>query len=438
MKANRSERIGWYFYDWANSAFYTTVVTVFLGPYLTTITKNAADAEGFVHIFGMPIFHGSFYSYVVSISVLLQVIVLPIAGAIADYTNRKKLLLGIFAYTGSFSTMGLYFLQGDNYLLGGLLFILANISFGASVVIYNSFLNDIAAEDERDSVSSVGWAFGYLGGGIVLAANLFMYSSAEKLGIDSGMAVRISLCSAGAWWGLFTLMPMLTLKTRQNIRHITEEKKLLSIGFTQFFRTLKGAAKYPQTLLFLLAYLLYNDGVQTVIVVSSQFGSEELGLDMSVLTTVILMVQFVAFGGSLIFNYLAKVFNTKKAIIISILIWMAALLYAFGFLHDQTGFYILGGVIGLVLGGIQALSRSLFSRLIPPGKEAEYFGVYEISERGTSWIGPLLFGLTLQLSGSYRLAILSLVLFFAFGLFFLIKLNVNKGVKEAAGDGGEE
>ncbi len=426
MQSTRKERIGWYFYDWANSAFYTTVVTVFLGPYLTTITGAAADVTGFIHPLGIPVRAGSFFPYVVSLSVVLQVVFLPIFGAIADYSNRKKSLLGFFAYLGAFATMGLYFLDGTNYLFGGLLFIIANLSFGISAVMYNSFLNEIAAPEKRDAVSSIGWGIGYLGGGVLLALNLVLYSQTDSLGIDVGHAVRISLCSAGLWWALFTIMPMLTLKVRQPIKRLPEGSGYVSFGFRQFIRTLKEARKYPQTLLFLLAFLLYNDGVQTVIVVASQFGQEELGLSITTLTTVILMVQFVAFIGAMLFNYIAKITDAKRAILLSIIIWTAVLFYAYFLLKTETDFYILAVFIALVLGGTQALSRSLFSKLIPYGKEAEYFSVYEISEKGTSWIGPLVFGLALQLTDSYRIAIFSLIIFFVLGFVLLLKVNVQK------------
>ncbi|RMD81201.1 MAG: MFS transporter, partial [Chloroflexi bacterium] len=188
---NRREQIGWYFYDWANSAFSTTVVTVFLGPYLTAVARNAADANGFIYPFSIPVAAGSFFPYMVSLSVLLQVFFLPVLGAIADYSNARKQMLAIFAYVGAFATMGLYFLNGDNYLLGGMLFLIANVSFGASVVFYNAFLPDIASPDRRDAVSSQGWALGYLGGGLLLAANLVFFLNAESLGVESSMAVRI-------------------------------------------------------------------------------------------------------------------------------------------------------------------------------------------------------------------------------------------------------
>jgi UMF1 family MFS transporter len=218
---NRREQVGWYFYDWANSAFYTTVVTVFLGPYLTGIAKAAAESLGqggegntFVYPLGIKVFYGSFFPYVVALSVGLQMVFLPILGAIADYSHRKKQMLGLFAYIGSFATVGLYFLQGTNYMLGGGLFVLANLSYGASIVFYNSFLPDIASAEDRDHVSSVGWAIGYLGGGLLLALNLYLFSKAESFGLTAGQAVRISLASSGAWWAVFTLIPLSTLRNR--------------------------------------------------------------------------------------------------------------------------------------------------------------------------------------------------------------------------------
>ncbi|MBI5325570.1 MAG: MFS transporter [Ignavibacteriae bacterium] len=432
--STRKERIGWYFYDWANSVFYTTVITVFLGPYLTSITKAGADAQGFVHILGVPVHSGSFFPYTISASALLQVLILPWLGAVADYTQKKKFLLGLFAYIGAFSTMGLFFLHGSNYLLGALLFIIANISFGASAVMYNAYLNEIAEPNRRDAISSVGWAFGYLGGGVLLALNLALYLNSAKLGLTSEMAIRLNLVSAGIWWALFTVIPMMTLKIRHPEKIKQTGEKLISIGFKELLKAIKDSLKYPKTLIFIIAYLFYNDGVQSIIAISAVFGQEELGLSMSTLTTVILMVQFMAFFGALLFKYLANAIGTKRALLISLVIWTGTVFYAFQYLHSESGFYILGGVIAIVLGATQALSRSMYSHLIPKNKEAEYFSLYEISDKGTSWIGPLAFGLALQFSGSYRWAILTLALFFIVGFVMLLSLKIKEGIKEVGNE----
>jgi UMF1 family MFS transporter len=429
-KDKLSQQRGWYFYDWAVSAFTTTVTTVFLGPYLTTIAQNAAF-KGYIDVLGIEVYADSYFTYCISLSVILQVVLLPFLGAIADYTNQKKKLLGIFAYIGAIATMSMYFLQGNNYLLGGILLLISNIAFGGSMVFYNAFLGEISEPNDRDRVSSNGYALGYLGGGLLLAANLVLVMKAESFGLDMGTAVRISLASAGLWWACFTIIPLIKLKALKATTKLPSGSNLLSFGFKQIFATIKDSFNYPKTLLFILAYIFYNDGVQSVIVVSSQFGQEELGLDISTLTTIILMVQFVAFGGAKLFNYLADKFTTKISLSISLIIWIMVVLYAYLFLNSSGGFYAVGVAIGLVLGGSQALSRSLYSLMIPKGKESEYFSLYEISERGTSWLGPLVFGLSLQFTSSYRLAIASLLIFFIIGLILLIKVDIKGAIRES-------
>lgn len=428
--SRRRETLGWYCYDWANSAFSTTVVTVFLGPYLTSITKSAADAYGFVHPLGFAVKADAFFPYLISLSVLLQIFTLPLLGVIADYTHCKKRMLGFFAYIGAFATMGLYFLEGQRYLFGGLLFLIANLSFGASIVFYNAFLPEISTMEDRNKVSSRGWAAGYLGGGLLLAMNLVLFSKAEEFGISTAHAVRISLGSAGIWWAIFTLIPLATLGSRQATKTLPSGAHYWSMGFKQLRHTLRDIRKYPQTFLFLAAYLLYNDGIQTVIALSSQFGQEALGLSIATLTSVILMVQFVAFFGALLFERIAQAITTKKAIILSLIIWSGTLIYAYALLETKAQFFAMAAVIGIVLGGSQALSRALFSLMIPKGQEAEYFSLYAISERGTSWVGPLLFGLALQFTGDYKIALLSLVVFFIAGLFLFLKVDIEKAIAD--------
>jgi UMF1 family MFS transporter len=198
--------------------------------------------------------------------------------------------------------------------------------------------------------------------------------------------------------------------------------------------TLRNLPRYPHTLLFLAAYLLYNDGIQTVIALSAQFGAEELGMETAALVQLILMVQFIAFFGALAFGYLARWMGAKRAVMASLVIWLGVTIYTYWLLETVGQFFVLAGVIAIVLGGSQALSRSLFSLMIPKGQEAEYFSLYEVSERGTSWMGPLLFGLTLQFTGSYRLAILSIAVFFAVGLLILSRVNIRRAIAESGND----
>jgi MFS transporter, UMF1 family len=425
-----NEKTGWYFYDWANSAFYTTVVTLFFGPYITAIAKSAADANGRIYPVGIAVDPRSYFGYLVALSVGSQVLLLPLVGALADHSDRKKTLLAGFAYAGAAATMAMFYLEGQAYLLGGFLFFIANLTFGASIVIYNSFLPDIASPEERDDVSSKGWGIGYLGGGLLLALNLVLYQFAGRFGLTEGQAVRISLASAGAWWAGFTLIPMLALRNRPSRLKLPPGESMLAKGFRQLLRTLADMRKYPQTITFLIAYLLYNDAVQAVIAMASQFGNDELKIPLSTLTMVILMVQFVAFFGSFLFNFIAARMSAKRAVLLALAIWVAILFYIYVSVKTTLEFFILGAIVGIIMGGTQALSRSLFSLMIPKGREAEYFGLYEISDKGTSWLCPLLFGLALQFTGNYRLAILSLLIFFVLGFVVLSRVDVKRAAME--------
>jgi MFS transporter, UMF1 family len=430
MEYSKREQRGWYMYDWANSTFSSTVVTLFLGPYLTVLAKAAADVYGRVHPLGIPVEPRSWWGYLVSLSVVTEVVALPLIGTIADFTAHKKRLLAGLAYTGALATLGMFFLQDAAYLAGGILFLVANLAFGASIVVYNSFLPEIAPPEQRDAVSSKGWAIGYLGGGLLLALNLALFAKAGALGISESLAVRINLASAGAWWAIFTLIPLITIRKRPPGRQRAPSEGLTR-SFHEFAKTLSEMRQYPQALRFLLAYLIYNDAVQAVITLAAQFGNDELKIPMADLTIVILMVQFVAFLGSLLFDGVARWIGTKRAVVVSLTIWSGVLVAMYVSVRTERQFFVAAAVVAIVLGGTQALSRSLFSQMIPKGREAEYFSVYEISDKGTSWLCPLLFGLALQFTGSYRLAILSLVTFFVGGLLLLLTVNVRQAASEA-------
>jgi UMF1 family MFS transporter len=415
-------------YDFANSAFSSTVVTLFLGPYLTSLAKAAADADGMVRPLGVPIDARSYWSYLISLSVLSQVAVLPVVGAVADASRNKKRVLGVLAYAGAAATMAMFALTDGMYLMGGALFLVANLAFGASIVVYNSFLNDIAPPEQRDAVSSRGWGIGYLGGGILLGLNLLLYAQAPRLGLDEAMAVRISLGSAGAWWAFFAVIPMVALRARGAAQ--APERAVWKSGFTQLARTIRSLGKYRQALLFLAAYLLYNDAIQAVITLAGQFGSDHLKMPMSDLTVAILMVQFVAFAGAMAFQRVAEKLGSYRTVMASLYLWTGLMCGVF-FIRTSRDFFVAAALVALIMGGTQALSRSLFSVMIPKGKEAEYFSLYEISDKGTSWLAPLIFGLALQFTGSYEWAVASLIVFFVAGIVVLGKVDVQRGMKEA-------
>jgi UMF1 family MFS transporter len=431
--ARRREQRGWYWYDWANSVFTTSVVTVFLGPYLTDVAETAAGGpDGRLRPLGVPIDPDSLFPYLLSVAALLQVLVLPVIGALADRTRRKRELIGVLAYLGALATAGLALVAGGRYLLGAALFLVANTCFGASLVVYYSFLPEIAGPDERDEVSARGWAFGYLGGGLLLALNLGLFLGRGALGLTEGEAVRICFLSVAIWWAGFTLVPLRRLRNRPAD---PADPRAAGGSFRQLAATLRSLRAYPQTLLFLVAYLLFNDGIQTIIGLSAQYGDRELGLGRTVLISTILLVQFVAFGGALLLGRIAARAGAKRTILGSLAVWVGVLCLAF-FLQRGSAlqFYLLGVAIGVVLGGTQALTRSLFAQMTPRGKEAEYFGLYEISDKGTSWLGTFLFGLALQLTDSYRIAIVSLVVFFVAGAAVLSRVDVRRATLEARGE----
>ncbi len=390
-KNDPREIFGWKMYDWANSAFYTTVVGALFSPYLTRLAQNAVGENGVVLDLGFlgAVTAKSLPSLCVSISVGAQVFLLPVLGALGDYSNLKKRLMAVFCYIGVIANCLMFFIKDGLYLWGGLLFIIANVCFGASIVFYNSFLPEIATEDESDKVSSRGFAYGYLGGGLLLAFNLALVLGASRLGISTSLAVRLSLLSAGVWWGGFAIVTFLLLKTRPETNQLPPGKSYLTAGFLELVSTFRELRRLPFTLRYLIGYLFYNDGIQTVIVASSAFLEQELFKkeNPTFLLEIFLMVQFVAIFGALLFERLAYIIKTKNAILVSLILWAGVVIYAYRFMHTVTEAWIMAVMIAIVLGGSQALSRSLFSRMIPAGKEASFFGLYEVSERGTSWMG---------------------------------------------------
>jgi UMF1 family MFS transporter len=279
---------------------------------------------------------------------------------------------------------------------------------------------------------------GYLGGGVLLALNLAFYIFSEDLGVPGDLAVRINLASAGIWWIGFSMLTWNRLRPRHAARSLPANESYISIGFKQLAQTFREIKHFPETLKFLLAYFLYNDGIQTVIAVSATFAAAPIArggieLDTQTLTAVILMIQFMAFFGALFWGKLASWIGAKQSIVVSLVIWLGVVLFAYGGLKGDSRvlqFFILGAFIALVMGGSQAISRSLYAQVIPIGKEAEFYSFYEVSERGTSWTGPLIFGLVNQWFGDLRLGILALIFYFIAGLVVLPFVNIQKAMDD--------
>jgi UMF1 family MFS transporter len=471
---NRREIIGWMTYDWANSAFFTVVVGVLVGPYLLSLAERAVGADGVVlDLFVFKVTPKGLPAFCTAVSVISMVAMLPVLGAIADYTHLKKSMMAVFCYTGVVAGALLFFVT-DSYVACSLLFIVGNMSFAAANVFYNAFLIDITTEDLRDKVSSYGYGCGYLSGFIVLVLNLiFLKYSNEWFGITTGTAVRLSFLFASLWWGAFAVVTFFLLPKAapgnadalvRNGRNaatqvngdsslsdgnsgLSDEASLiadksvrvplLTVGFRDVWGTIKELRRLRYTMLFLVAYLFYNDGIQTVILQSSVFISYELftskGLadDPSFLIMIFGVAQISAFAGALLFERIARVIGAKRTIIVALVVWCGIVIYAYGFFETKTQAYIMGGAIGMVLGAAQALSRSLYSQMIPRGREASFFGLYEISEKGTSWMGQLMFTIIVGATGSFRHAILGLIVFFIVGTIVLLFTDTKRAIHEA-------
>jgi MFS transporter, UMF1 family len=434
------EQRAWYWYDWANSAYYTTVLTVLFAPYMITVAGRAAGCGDSpddtctrtVDVFGLPLAAGSLPFYLTSFATILSAFVLPVIGAMVDRSSRKKWHMAGFAWSGAFFAALLFFMHGDSWQLAAGAVVLSSVLAGCSLISYSAILCDISTEAERDRVSSMGWAFGYLGGGVLLLINLVVVLGHGAVGLDKELAVRISLLSAAVWWAAFTIIPVRGLRDRPATNLVRETGGLVRRSFGQLFTTLKEMRGYPMTLTFLVAYLFYNDGIQTVIYAASTYGSKQLKFGDSVLIATILLIQFVAFGGALYFGRLAARYGAYRAILGGTFAWMAIVVIAMFLPAGNIALFLAVGIaIGVVLGGTQALSRSFFSLLIPRGREGEYFALYNACERGTSWFGVLLFGVVFQVTGSYRPAIVSLVVFFVLGAILLLRLDPRRGIEEA-------
>ena len=445
--ARRREQRGWSFYDWANSVFPTSIITVFFSVYIgavaaedakTDIARNGPnpcpDGDKLrscdVSFLGLQFPAGSLWGYLLSVATVVLVLVLPITGAIADRTQNKRLMLAIFAFSGAGLTALLALVAGSNWQFGALLFVLANACYGASVIVYYSYLPEIATPDERDGLSTWAWAFGYLGSGTALTLQLVIFLGRGALNLSEGEAVRVCFLSSGLWWAGFTLIPLARLRRHQPAHGAEHGVAVLAAGFHELRSTVAQARAFPLTLAFLGAYLVYTDGITTVANVSAQYGKDELKLPQEVLITTILLVQFVAFFGGVLHKLVAKRLGAKRTIMCSLVVWVTVIGFAYFVREgDRLQFYAVAAGVGLVLGGTNALSRSLFSQMVPPGREAQYFSLYEVGERATSWLGPLVFAGVGQATGSFRLAIISLVIFFVTGFVLLSFVPVRRAIQ---------
>ena len=427
----KGEIWSWSMYDFANSAFATTILAVIFNRYFAEVVAHGGSG---IRVLGLRLPGAAFFTFAVSIAMTCVALSAPFLGAIADFSGRKKQFLACFCYGGTLFTGLLFFIGEGDYWLGALFFILAHIGFSGGNVFYNGFLPEISTDATIGRISGMGWALGYIGGGTLLVVNLIMLKYPHYLGFQRGsLTVHHCFLSVAIWWGIFSLPIFLWLRERGRRESLPHGENYLRIGFARVFRTLKKVGNYRELSKFLVAFLIYNDGIQTVIIMASIFGAEVLGMGTEELIVYFLMVQGTAFVGSLVFGFLADRLGNKRAILLALIVWILVVVWAYGlglFWSPKGEYWILGIMAGMVLGGSQATSRSLQGLFTPEANSAEFFGFYAVAGKFASIFGPLIYGLILSITGSLRKGILSLILFFVTGMIILCFVDEKKGRAE--------
>ena len=419
---------GWCMYDWANSAYITTESVGLLPIYFTSVV---VPAEG-VTILGTQFEAASLLPFAIGFSAALTFLFAPILGAISDFSATKKKFVLFFAYMGSLATLLLYFSGAGDVVLTLVLFIIAQTSFVAANVFYDAFLPQIVSRDQMDVVSGKGYSYGYVGGGLQFAIAMGVVLAAEPLGISADTAARIGIVMAAVWWAGFSLFTLKYLRESGEPTPMPDEFRtrprplaLAAIGLTRIIGTTRRIGRFRHLVLFLVAFMFYNDGIQAVIAMATLYGKDELGLSDGTLMGTLLVIQFVAIAGALIFSRLAGRVGTKRAIMITLVIWSGIVIYAY-FIETASEYFALGGLVGIVMGGSQALSRSFYGSMVPPEASAEFYGFYSVFSKFSAIWGPFLFGAVNLVTGSSRSAIVSLIIFFIVGLVLLYFVDEDK------------
>jgi UMF1 family MFS transporter len=408
----------WTLYDWANSAFATTIMAAVLPVYYASVA--GADLPGNLATV--------YWGYTTSISLLVAAVLGPILGALADFSGTKKRFLAIFMAIGVAGTALLYFVQSGDWLMASLFFVLGELGFAGSLVFYDSLLPHIARPEEVDMVSSRGYAIGYLGGGILLAVNLAMIQLAPVE--QQAFMTRLTFVTVALWWFVFSV-PLIRIVPEPPRRVASGEigHNPVAVSFKRLAHTFREITRYRDLFIFLVAFWFYNDGIGTIIKMATIYGNE-IGISRTTLIGTLLLVQFIGIPFAFFFGWLARKIGTKRSIYISLLVYTCIAVAGY-FLQKEWQFWALGIAVATVQGGSQALSRSLFSRLVPRSKSAEFFGFFSVSEKFAGIVGPLVFGIVGQLMGSSRLSIVSLVIFFIVGAILLSRVNEAEGVRVA-------
>lgn len=405
-KGYKKQIYSWAMYDWANSAFATSILAGILPIYYSRVAASSLD----------PNTATIYWSYTLTIALVIIAFLAPVIGAISDYSNNKKTFLKIFAAIGILFTALLYFVNSGDWFYASFIFILANVGFALAEIFYNSLLKFIARSDDIDRVSTIGYAIGYLGGGLLLGINLLMFLFIK----DSQFAAKLCFISVSVWWAFFSI-PILRYVKEPNTNSGPGNINYIKVGFSRTINTFREIRKYRQVFFFLLAFWVYNDGIGTIIKLALIYGAE-LGISSTSLLGALLATQLIGIPFTLLFGRLAHRIGTKNSIFIGLIVYTLISITAF-FITTALHFWILALMVGTVQGGTQALSRSYFCSMVPKEKSAEFFGFYGMSSKFAGIFGPLIFALVGTMTGSSRYSILSIIIFFIAGMILLSFVN---------------
>lgn len=417
----------WAFYDWANSVYSLVISTAVFPIYYAAVTSEN------IEIFGFTVENNALYSYSISLAFIIVALLSPFLSGIADHTGSKKKFLSFFCYLGSLSCMALFFFEGDNIYYGLTISVLASVGFWGSIVFYNAFLPEIAKPEEQDLLSAKGFSYGYIGSSILLILILILTGKPEIFGFaGTGEATRFSFFLVGLWWLGFAQISLRILPSNP-FKKIAGEKYIFK-GFQELKKVLQELKDQESLRKFLYSFFFYSMGVQTVIMLAALYG-DFLGIETENLILTILIIQFVAIGGAFLFANLSKKLGNLKALQISIIIWAIICAVAYSLTKGDPNinmkFYMVGALVGLVLGGIQSLSRSTYSKLLDKDTQshASYFSLYDVSEKVAVVFGTLTFGILIEVyDGDMKASALSLVVFFIIGFLLILRVKKTKHV----------
>jgi UMF1 family MFS transporter len=418
----RPDLRAWAMYDWANSAVYTTIIAAIFPIYFQKVA--AAGMPGPVAT--------SRFAWASTIAILIVAVLAPLLGAVADYAAIKKRLLAVFMAIGVAATAAMFFITRGDWMLALILFVIVNVGVAGSIVFYESLLPHLAGEDELDRVSTAGYALGYLGGGVLLAINILMMSQpAWFLLPNREVAVRASLASVAVWWVVFSipLFRQVPEPPRRLERGERAEGNPIAIAFRRLGDTFRELRRYRQAFMLLLAFLVYNDGIQTIIRMATTYGTE-IGIDENAMIGALLITQFIGVPFGFLFGYVAQKIGPKRAVFIGLMVYAVITVLGY-FMRTATHFFVLAVLVGMVQGGTQALSRSLFASMIPKHKSSEFFAFFGVFERYAGILGPAVFAWVVSHSGTSRNAILSVLAFFVIGGALLTLVDVGEGRRAA-------